>query len=153
MLSKVMTRSRASVQISDSQFVPQCVLGHDICNRWKIVARPGLEPRAFLLTVRTLYHWATEPPGHLTNNFSLELYPFTHFPGHFKFVHEFPVGKSTISYILPRRTYRLNHLSTVGFLCWEAFELPSHPVISPTTFHLNPTRLHIPISYEYEKVI
>ena len=107
MLSKVMTRSRASVQISDSQFVPQCVLGHDICNRWKIVARPELEPRAFLLTVRTLYHWATEPPGHLTNNFSLELYPFTHFPGHFKFVHEFPVGKSTISYILPRRTYRL----------------------------------------------
>ena len=52
-----------------------------ICNRWKIVARPGLEPRAFLsiylpimsnpcwgprhrsiglsLTVQTLYHWAT----------------------------------------------------------------------------------------------
>ena len=22
------------------------------------------------LTVQTLYHWATEPPGHITNNFS-----------------------------------------------------------------------------------
>ena len=65
----------------------------------------------------------------------------------------------------PRRTYRLNNLSTVcffmlGAICkswfflarpllkprafrwpWEhsTTELPRHPVIWPTTFHLNPT--------------
>ena len=70
-----------------------------------------------------------------------------------------------ISYILPRRTYRLNHLSTVVFFmlgaicnrwkivarpgleprafCWpcehSTTELPSHPVISTTILHLKPT--------------
>ena len=27
------------------------------------------------MTVRTLYHWAVEPPGHITNNSSPETYP------------------------------------------------------------------------------
>ena len=49
-----------------------------ICNRWNIVARPGLEPRAF--------RWPCE---------------------------------------------------------YTTTELPSHPVISPTSFHLNPSRLQI----------
>ena len=74
-------------------------------------------------------------------------------------------GNPRISYILPWRTYRLDHLSTVCFSCWEPFEkvdfflarpglkprvfrwpwehstteLPRHPVIWPTTFHLHPT--------------
>ena len=44
-----------------------------ICNRWKSVARThGLS-----LTVQTLYHWATKPHGHLSNNFSPEPYPVT----------------------------------------------------------------------------
>ena len=30
-------------------------------------------------------------------------------------------GNPRISYILPWRTYRLNHLTTVGYLCWEPF--------------------------------
>ena len=42
-----------------------------ICNRWKIVAwTQGLS-----LIVRILYHWATEPPGHITNNSPPEIYP------------------------------------------------------------------------------
>ena len=41
-----------------------------MCNRWTIVARSGLEPRAFHWPCEH-YHWATEPPGHLTNNFHL----------------------------------------------------------------------------------
>ena len=74
-----------------------------------------------------------------------------------------------ISYFLPRRTYRLNHLTTVGYLCWEPFvtgektvarpglksrtfrwpcehsttELPSHPAISPTNFPLNRTPISL----------
>ena len=57
------------------------------CNRWKIVARPGLEPRVF--------RWPCE------------------------------------------------HSTT---------ELLSRPVISPTTFHLNPTRLHTQI-YKVDDII
>ena len=88
-------------------------------------------------------------------------------PGTLNSFKNFLWGNPRISYILSRRTYR--HLSTVVFLCWESFvtgeqlwldrgwnpghfadrvnTLPlrylSHPVISPETFHLNPTRLHM----------
>ena len=53
-----------------------------MCNRWKIVARPGLEPRAFRWPCKH-YQWACEPPGHLTNNFHLNptrlhMYQYTH---------------------------------------------------------------------------
>ena len=41
------------------------------CNRWKIGART----QGLSLTARTLYHWATKPPGHITNNSSPETYP------------------------------------------------------------------------------
>ena len=45
-----------------------------------------LKPRAFR---RPWEHSATEPPGHMTNNFST-VYTL---PVHFKFVHEIPVGE------------------------------------------------------------
>ena len=46
-----------------------------LCNRWTIVART----QGLSLTVQTLYHWATEPPGHITNNPPPETYPgYTH---------------------------------------------------------------------------
>ena len=44
--------------------VGSCLTLGSICNRWKIVART----QDLSLTVRTLYHWATEPPSHITNN-------------------------------------------------------------------------------------
>ena len=45
-----------------------------ICNRWKIVARPGLKPRVIHWPCEH-YHWATKLPGHITNNFPPETYP------------------------------------------------------------------------------
>ena len=44
-----------------------------ICNRWKSVT----QTHGLSLTVQTLYHWATKPPGHLSNNFSPKPYPVT----------------------------------------------------------------------------
>ena len=55
-----------------------------ICNRWKIVVRPscgstGARTQGLSLTVRILYHWATEPSGHITNNPPPETYlGYTH---------------------------------------------------------------------------
>ena len=42
-----------------------------ICSRWKIVTRLGSNPGSFADRANTI----TELPGHLTNNFSPELYP------------------------------------------------------------------------------
>ena len=130
------------------------------CNRWRIVARPGLKPRVFRWLCEH-NHLATKPPGHLTNNFSPEPYPGYTLPGHFKFVHIFPVGKSMNSLYPSTKDIQTKPPLHSFFLCWEPFvtgeklwleprafcwpckhsttELPSHPVISPTTFHLNPT--------------
>ena len=131
----------------------------------RVVARPGLEPSAFRWPCE---HSTTELPSHPAispTTFHLKPTPVTHFPGLFKFVHEFPVEKSTnflypfakdIHTKLPLRSW----LFMLGAICnrWKigaqpeleprAFrwpcehsitELPSHAVISPTTFHLKPT--------------
>ena len=41
----------------------------------KICGLTGARTQGLSLTVRTLYHWATEPPGHITNNSPPETYP------------------------------------------------------------------------------
>ena len=50
---------------------------HNFCNRWKIVARPGLEPRAFRWPCKH-YHWATEPPVISSPTFHLNSTLVTH---------------------------------------------------------------------------
>ena len=41
----------------------------------KICGSTGARTQGLSLTVRTLYHWAVEPPGHITNNSPPETYP------------------------------------------------------------------------------
>ena len=119
------------------------------------------------LSLTCEHHWATEPPGHLTNNFS---------PGYtlpralkFKFVHKFPVGKSTNFLYPSTKDIQTKPPLHSGFLMLGAIcnrwkiearpgleprgfrwrckrsttELPNHPVISPTILHLKPT----PVTY------
>ena len=90
------------------------------CNRWRIVARPGLKPRVFRWLCEH-NHLATKPPGHLTNNFSPEPYPGYTLPGHFKFVHIFPVGKSTNSLYPSTKDIQTKPSLHRFFLCWEPF--------------------------------
>ena len=136
-----------------------------MCNRWKVVARLGLEPRVFCGLCE---HSTTELPSHLVispTTFHLNTTRLHTSPGTLNSSTNFLWGNPRISYILPRRTYRLNHLATVVFLIlgaicnrWKLWldpraflwlcehsttELTSHLVISPTTFHLNPCRLHM----------
>ena len=137
----------------------------NICNRWKIVGRPGLEPSAFRWPCK---YSTTELPIHRSSHqqlFTLNL-PWLHTsPGTLNLSMTFLWGNPWIPNIVPGRTYKLNHLFTVGYLCWKpnvtgeklwlkhsAFlspckhsttELPIHPVISPKLFTLNLPQLHI----------
>ena len=81
------------------------------------MARPGLEPMTFRWPCEH-YHWATDPPGHITNTFSPQPYPVTHFPGLFKFVHEFPVGKSTNFLYPSTKDIQTKPPLHSVFLCW-----------------------------------
>ena len=134
----------------------------------KTCGSTGAWNQGLSLSVGTLYHWATGSSCHLINNCSPEPYPVTHFPDHLKFVHEFPVGKST-NFLYPctkdiqTKPPLHSGLFMLGAICnrWKSVarpgleprafrrpcehattELPSHPMISSTTFYLNPTRLH-----------
>ena len=83
------------------------------CNRWTVVARPGLEPMTFRWPCEH-YHWATEPPVISPTPFHLNPTRLHTSPGSSNSSTNFLWGNPRISYILPRRTYRLNHLSIVG---------------------------------------
>ena len=99
--------------------------------------------------------------------------------GHLKFVHQFPVGKST-NFLYPstkdiqtKPPLHSECFFMLGPVCnrWKSgagpgleprvfrwacddstTELPSHPVISPTTFHLNPTLLPLHLLEEIKIV-
>ena len=120
----------------------------------------GSKPRAF--------HWpcehsTTDLPSHpVISPTTFHLNPtWLHtYPGTLNSSTNFLRENPRISYILPQRTYRLNHLSTVGFLCWEPFatgeklwlDRGSIPgpfadhvntlPLSYQSYHHNPTRLH-----------
>ena len=82
-----------------------------------------LEPRVFRWPCEhSTTDRATEPPGHLTNNFSPEPYGYT-LPGHFKFAHEFPVGKSTN--LIVSECSRLNPLQEH----WHLFHIVDYHII------------------------
>ena len=69
-----------------------------------------LSKRANTLITELSRHTVISP-----TTFHLKPTSVTHFPGPFKFVHEFPVGEIHEFPIF----FHLNHLYTVGYLCWE----------------------------------
>ena len=85
------------------------------------MARPGLEPRAFRWPCE---HSTTELPSHPAispTTFHLNPTPVTHFPGLFKFAHEFSVEKST-NFLYPFATDIQTKLPLRSCcLCWEPF--------------------------------
>ena len=73
-------KSRSSPFLEPTYLAKKGLLVHCKCSRYvmhkqllqqaKSCGSTGARTQGLSLTVRTLYHWATDPPGHITNNFS-----------------------------------------------------------------------------------